>query len=380
MAFEHILTDHKLKKYMKGSDYKQYINLKSNHKPLSLSIADSIAKAIKKWAQEMGATHYTHWFFPLTGKSAEKQVAFVDIKNNKLISSFSGSSLTKGEADASSFPSEGERVTFEARGYTVWDMTSPVFIKQINNIKILYIPTAFIGYNGVSLDEKMPLLRANERLSVISTKILNFLGYKDVKSVHTDLGIEQEYFLISQQMYEKRKDIMLCGRTLFGSSPSISQETYHHYFEKIDAKISTFMHEVDNVLLKMGVIAKVQHNEVAPAQHEIVQRFSTTSVACDQNRLCMDALEEVAKKHDLKVLFHEKPFKGVNGSGKHNNWSISTDTGMNIFDVGKADEDIFMLFFTAILSAIDKHYDLLRASTATARTIFVLVDMKPLHQ
>ena len=366
MAFEHILTDEKLKKYMKTSDYKFYIKLKQEHRALTSDLAEKIANAIKKWALKMGATHYTHWFFPLTGKSAEKQVAFVDIKDKKLITSFCGSSLTKGETDASSFPSEGERVTFEARGYTVWDMTSPVFIKEDGDIKVLYIPTAFIGYNGVSLDEKMPLLRANERLSDVATKILNTLGYTDVKSVHTDLGIEQEYFLISQDMYEKRKDIVLTGRTLFGSSPSISQETYHHYFGKIDAKLSQFMHEVDTVLLKMGVIGKVQHNEVAPAQHEIVQRFFTTSVECDQNRLCMDALDEVAKKHNLKVLFHEKPFAGVNGSGKHNNWSISTDTGINILDVGKVSEDTFMLFFTAILSAIDKHYDLLRMSTAGA--------------
>ena len=366
MAFEHVLTDEKLKKYMKGSDFKQYMSIKENHEPLSSKIADKVAKAILSWAEDMGATHYTHWFFPLTGKSAEKQVNFIDIKDNKIIKNFCGSSLTKGETDASSFPSEGERVTFEARGYTVLDTTSPVFIKQYKDIKVLYIPTAFIGYNGVSLDEKMPLLRANERLSNVATKLLNMLGKKDVKSVNTDLGIEQEYFMINQKMYQKRKDLVLTGRTLFGAKPSISQETYHHYFESIDGSLCEFMHEVDEELSKMGVIAKVQHNEVAPAQHEIVQRYFSTTVACDQNRLCMDALDEVAKRHNMKVLFHEKPFMDVNGSGKHNNWSMATNTGINLLDAGKVDEDIFMLFLVSILSAIDKHYDLLRLSTAGA--------------
>ncbi len=366
MAFEYVLTDEKLKKYMKGSDYKKYISLKKEAKPLSISLAEKIAKAIVSWAKENGATHYTHWFFPLTSKSAEKQVAFVDIKDGKLISSFCGSSLMKGETDASSFPSEGERVTFEARGYTVWDMTSPVFIKNEGKVKVLYIPTAFIGYNGVSLDEKMPLLRANERLSDVATKLLNKLGYTDVKSVYTDLGIEQEYFLINKDLYEKRKDLILTGRTLFGSAPSKSQETYHHYFDKIDGDLRLFMNETYENLLKMGVIAKVQHNEVAPAQHEVVQRYFSTTVACDQNMLTMEELGEVAKKHGKVVLFHEKPFSGVNGSGKHNNWSISTDGGENILDVGKFDEDTFMLFFVSILSAIDKHYDLLRLSTAGA--------------
>lgn len=364
---KYVLTDEKLKRYMNRLDYKKFLKLRQNHQELDFCIAEKIAKAIKKWALKNKVKYYTHWFFPLTGKSAEKQVSFYEIKNGRLIKDFSGHMLTKGETDASSFPSEGERMTFEARGYTLWDISSPVFIKTDDkNNKVLYIPTAFISYNGISLDEKTPLLRANEVLDKSATKLLNFLGHKDVKNVYANLGIEQEYFLVSDEVYNMRKDIMLTGRTLVGSQPSIHQETYHHYFGKIDSRISEFMHDLDAELSSRGIVVKVQHNEVAPSQHEIVAMFCTATIATDQNRLLMDIMEQVAKRHGLRVLFHEKPFKGVNGSGKHNNWSISTNLGQNILDINETDKDTFVLFFTAILSAIDKHYDLLRMSTAGA--------------
>ena len=364
---EFVLTDKELKKYMGIFDYYKFVKTRTLHRELDPALAEKIAKAVKSWAIKKGATHYTHWFFPLTGKSAEKQVSFADKQRGKYIEKFDGSCLTKGETDASSFPSEGERMTFEARGYTVWDISSPMFVKSDENgNKVLYIPTAFISYNGISLDEKTPLLRAIEKLNIVATKILNMLGHKKVKNVNVQLGIEQEYFLVDENMFAKRKDLALTGRTLVGSAPSISQETFHHYFGKIDNKISMFMHDLDRELLKCGVYAKIQHNEVAPNQFEVVLIYDSATVATDQNRLCMDIMEQIAERHKMRVIFHEKPFAKVNGSGKHNNWSLSTNLGQNILDFNQIDNDTFFLFFTAILSAIDKHYDLLRTSTAGA--------------
>lgn len=363
---KYVLTDDKLKKLMNKKDFNKFLQLKESQKNLDIDLADKIAKAIKKWAISLGATHYTHWFFPLTGKSAEKQVSFLDLDSDgEFINMFSGNSLIKGETDASSFPSGGERMTFEARGYTVWDYSSPVFIKEdLSSNKVLYIPTAFCSYHGVALDEKTPLLRATENLNSEAVKLLHKLGYNDVKNVDCNLGIEQEYFLIDEDLYKQRKDLILTGRTLVGSSPSLSQETYHHYFCQINPKISSFMHELDKELWSEGIMAKIQHNEVAPRQHEIVPVFSSVNIATDQNQLLMEIMNKVASKHGFKVLFHEKPFSKMNGSGKHNNWSLSTDTGINLLDFNKAKEEVFMLFFTSVLSAIDKHYDLLRMSTS----------------
>ena len=364
---ESVLTDDKLKKLMKGKDFKEYMTLKSFGGEMDFDLADKVAIAIKKWALSNGATHYTHWFFPLTNKYAEKQTSFLDYgPHGEYISEFNGKSLIKGETDASSFPSGGERVTFEARGYTVWDYTSPVFIKtdDVGN-KVVYIPTAFCTYTGIALDEKTPLLRATDYLNVEATKLLNRLGFDDVKRVICNVGCEQEYFLIDKDKFEARKDLKFVGRTLLGADPLKNQETSYHYLGQLHPRVSAYMHDLDKELWRLGIMAKIQHNEVAPAQHEVVPVYSQVNIAADQNSLMMDIMDKVADKHGFKVLFHEKPFKGVNGSGKHNNWSLSTDTGLNLMDSGKVRQDIFMLLFTSIISAIDKHYDMLKVSTAT---------------
>ncbi|MGN1201316.1 MAG: glutamine synthetase III [Candidatus Caccovivens sp.] len=362
-----LLTDDKLKKFMKRKNFERFMKLKKAHKEMEEDLADSVADAIKKWALSLGTTHYTHWFFPLTGNSAEKQVSFLDFGDNgEFINKFNGKALIKGEADASSFPSGGERMTFEARGYTVWDYTSPVFIKEDNNgNRVLYIPTAFCAFTGVALDEKTPLLRAIEVLSNEATKTLKFLGHDEVKNVFCNVGSEQEYFLIDKKLFDKRLDLKLVGRTLLGAEAIKGQESEHHYYCPINSRVSAFMHDLDKELWAEGIMAKVQHNEVAPSQHEIVPIYSSVNIASDQNALTMEIMAKVADRHGLKVLFHEKPFANVNGSGKHNNWSLETDTGINLLDYNSASEDVFMLFFTVILSAIDKHYDLLRLSTST---------------
>ena len=369
-----ILTDDKLKKLMKRKHYKKFIDLKHSLKEMDFYLADIVASAIKKWAMSLGATHYTHWFFPLTGKSAEKQVSFLDIgKNGKFINNFNGNSLIKGETDASSLPNGGERMTFEARGYTVWDYCSPVFVKKDNNNnKVLYIPTAFCSYTGVALDEKTPLLRATEFLNLEATKLLNRLGYKEVKYVDCNMGCEQEYFLIDKNLYKKRKDLVLTGRTLLGAELIKKQEMYNHYFGQINSKISSFMHELNKELWAVGIMAKIQHNEVAPSQHEIVPVYSSVNIATDQNSLLMEIMQQVADRYNLQVLFHEKPFKGLNGSGKHNNWSISTNTGLNLLDINQVKEDVFMIIFTSIICAIDNHYDLLRMSVSSLSNDFRL--------
>ena len=364
---ELVLTDNKLKKLMKPKDFKAYISLKENNGEMSFDLADKIATAIKKWALEKGATHYTHWFFPLTGKYAEKHISFLEYNSKgDFIKKFNGNCLIKGETDASSFPSGGERLTFEARGYTVWDYSSPVFIKKDDKEnKVLYIPTAFCTYNGVAVDEKTPLLRATEFLNKQATKLLNTIGYTDVTSVVCHVGCEQEYFLIDKNNYYKRKDLVLTGRTLLGAEAIKSQETSHHYLGQIKSSVSEFMHDLNKELWELGIMAKIQHNEVAPTQHEIVAVYSQANIVADQNSLLMEVMNKVAHKHNFKVLFHEKPYKGVNGSGKHNNWSISTNTGINLLDSSKANELVFMLFFTSVISAIDNHYDLLKMSTSS---------------
>ena len=362
-----VLTDNKLKHFMKKKDFNSFMSLKNSNGEMDFILANKIAKAIKKWAITMGATHYTHWFFPLTGTYAEKHISFLDYgSKGEFINKFNGNSLIKGETDASSFPSGGERLNFEARGYTVWDYSSPVFIKKDDNEnKVLYIPTAFCTYNGVSVDEKTPLLRATEYLNKETTKLLNTLGFKDVKNVVCEVGCEQEYFLVDKELYSKREDLVFTGRTLLGADAIKSQETSHHYLGQIKPKVSAFMHDLNKELWELGIMAKIQHNEVAPCQHEIVSVYAQVNIVADQNSLLMEVMNKVADKHGFKVLFHEKPYKGLNGSGKHNNWSVSTNTGTNLLNINQADETVFMLMFTSIISAIDKHYDLLKMSTSS---------------
>ena len=361
-----LCSDDVLKKYMDRKTFAKYLKTKETEGELDALVARKIAKAMKTWACENGATHYSHWFSPLTGKTAEKQVSFIEVdKNGKLVEDFSEKSLIKGEADASSFPNGGERVTFEARGYTVWDYTSPAFIKEdkVGN-RTLYIPTAFCSYNGTALDEKTPLLRAIESLNRESLRVLKVLGYDDVKKVVCNVGAEQEYFLIKKKDFDKRSDLKVLGRTLVGAKPIKSQEINSHYFGVIDDGINSFMHDVDKELWKMGVMAKIQHNEVAPAQHELVPIFCPANIASDQNQVIMEVIKNVAKRHGFEALFHEKPFANMNGSGKHINWSLSTDTGINLIDSNIKDRRLFLLFFTSMIAGIDRYYKVVRASTA----------------
>jgi glutamine synthetase len=363
---EYVCSDEMLKKHMPKKHYKVYKGIKENGEPLDINTAKAVAKAIKDWAIEKGATHYTHWFMPLTGKTAEKQISFVEItKDGKMIADFNEKELIKGETDASSFPNGGERMTFEARGYTVWDYTSPVFIKEDNSKnKVVYIPTAFCSYNGTALDEKTPLLRALESLNREALRVLKILGYKNVKKVNFHSGIEQEYFLVKTQDYKKRTDLKFLGRTLLGSEPLKSQEICSHYYGIIEDRISAFMNQVDITLWKMGITAKHQHNEVAPSQYELVPIYSLTNIACDQNQLIMEVIDSTAKKHGLTALFEEKPFSYINGSGKHVNWSISTDTGINLFDSKIKDKSLFFTFFVSVIAAIDKYNKLIRLSAS----------------
>ena len=364
---EFVCDDKTLKKYTKRKVYNDYLKTKELGETLSPATAKAIASAIKNWALSMGATHYTHWFMPLNGKTAEKQVSFVEINSKgEMIEELSEKALIKGEADASSFPNGGERNTFEARGYTIWDYTSPVFIKEdFNSNRVLYIPTAFCSYNGMALDEKTPLLRATQALNRECLRVLKILGYGDVKKINFYTGIEQEYFLIKRENYKARLDLNILNRTLLGTKTLKSQEIGSHYFGSIDSKVSEFMNEVDRRLWKMGVTAKHQHNEVAPCQYEFVPIYSPTNIACDQNQLIMETISKVAKKHGLKAIFEEKPFAGINGSGKHANWSIATDTGINLFDADGEDKDLFFTFFISMISAIDKFNSLIRVSASS---------------
>ena len=332
---------------------------------LELDVANSVAVAMKEWAVENGATHYTHWFQPMTGFTAEKHDSFISpVENGKVIMDFSGKELVKGEPDASSFPSGGLRATFEARGYTAWDPTSPAFIKD----GTLYIPTAFCAYGGEALDKKTPLLRSMEVLSQEAVKMLHLLGNNDVTSVTATIGPEQEYFLVDKELYRQRRDLILCGRTLIGASAPRGQEMEDHYFGALKPRVSAYMHDLDEELWKLGIPAKTKHNEVAPAQHELAPIFETANVAVDHNQLTMEIMKKVADKHGLVCLLHEKPFEGINGSGKHNNWSITTNLGDNLLDPGKTPtENIqFLVFLMAVIKAVDEYADLMRVSAASA--------------
>ncbi len=335
-----------------------------NNTHLELDVANAVAVAMKEWAVENGATHFTHWFQPMTGITAEKHDSFISPSDGGVIMEFSGKELVKGEPDASSFPSGGLRATFEARGYTAWDPTSPAFIKD----GTLYIPTAFCSYTGEALDKKTPLLRSMEALNREAVNLLHILGNTSVKGVSTTVGPEQEYFLLDKALYRARKDLVFCGRTLFGAAAPKGQEMEDHYFGVLKPRVSAFMHDLDEELWKLGVPAKTKHNEVAPAQHELAPVFETANIAVDHNQLTMEIMKKVADKHGLACLIHEKPFEGINGSGKHNNWSMITDTGVNLLDPGKtpAENTQFLVFLTAVISAVDDYADLMRVSVASA--------------
>ena len=333
--------------------------------PLTIDIANAIASAMKDWALENGATHYTHWFQPMTGITAEKHDSFLDVnKQGEVIMKFGGKALIKGEPDASSFPSGGLRATFEARGYTAWDPSSYAFIKDGS----LCIPTAFCSYGGEILDKKTPLLRSMEALNQQSLRILRLFGNTKTTKVNATVGAEQEYFLIDKKIGEKRLDIIHCGRTLFGAKPPKGQEMEDHYFGAIKPRVSTFMKELDDMLWRLGVLAKTKHNEAAPAQHELAPLFTTVNLATDQNQLTMELMKSIAQKHGMICMLHEKPFEAVNGSGKHNNWSLSTDNGINLLEPGETpyENAQFLLFLTAVIKAVDEYQDLLRLSAASA--------------
>ena len=332
---------------------------------LDISVANAVATAMKDWAVAHGATHYTHWFQPLTGITAEKHDSFISPSpDGGVIMEFSGKELIKGEPDASSFPSGGLRATFEARGYTAWDPTSYAFIKG----KTLCIPTAFCSYGGEALDKKTPLLRSMEALNKQALRILHLFGNDSVKCVRTSVGPEQEYFLITKEMYDKRPDIRFTGRTLFGVKPPKGQEMDDHYFGVIKPKVAEFMEDLNDELWKLGILAKTEHNEVAPAQHELAPIYTTTNIATDHNQLTMEIMQKVASRHGLVCLLHEKPFAGVNGSGKHNNWSMATDAGVNLLSPGETpyENAQFLVFLCAVIKAVDDYQDLLRISVATA--------------
>ena len=359
-----VFNDKKMQERLPKSTYKALKRTVQNGEPLDLSVANVVANAMKDWAVEMGCTHYTHWFQPMTGVTAEKHDSFICPDGDQVIMEFSGKELIKGEPDASSFPSGGIRATFEARGYTTWDPTSPAFIRDAT----LYIPTAFCSYTGEVLDKKTPLLRSMERLSSEAVKVLQLLGKENVTRVTTTVGPEQEYFLIDKKMYDQRPDLIYTGRTLFGAKAPKGQELADHYFGSIKTRVAAYMKDLDEELWKLGVLAKTKHNEVAPSQHELAPIFSTSNIATDHNELCMEIMKKVAERHGLVCLLHEKPFAGVNGSGKHNNWSIGTNTGENLLDPGKNPEDNlqFQLFLAAVVKAVDEYQDLLRITVASA--------------
>ena len=345
--------------------YKALQKTIKNGKHLDLGVANVVANAMKDWAIEKGATHFTHWFQPMTGVTAEKHDSFISPKNGgKVIMEFSGKELIRGEPDASSFPSGGLRATFEARGYTAWDATSYAFIKD----GVLCIPTVFCSYGGEALDQKTALLRSMEAINTQALRVLKLFGNEDVGSVKTTVGPEQEYFLVDKAQYDKRKDLIYTGRTLYGARAPKGQELDDHYFGAIKPRVAAFMKELNEELWKLGILAKTEHNEVAPAQHEMAPIFSTTNIAADHNQLTMEIMQKVAKKHGMVCLLHEKPFAGVNGSGKHNNWSISTDTGLNLLEPGETpyENAQFLLFLCAVIKAVDEYQDLLRISVASA--------------
>ena len=360
-----VFNDKIMREKLPKDMYKALKKTIENGTHLELDVANSVAVAMKERALEHGATHYTHWFQPMTNFTAEKHDSFISpTVDGQVIMDFSGKELVKGEPDASSFPSGGLRATFEARGYTAWDPTSPAFIKD----RTLYIPTAFCSYSGEALDKKTPLLRSMDTLNKEAVKILRLLGNTEVKHINTTVGPEQEYFLVDKDLYNKRKDLIFCGRTLIGAPAPKGQEMEDHYFGTLKPRVSAYMHDLDEELWKLGIPAKTKHNEVAPAQHELAPVFDTTNVAVDHNQLTMEIMKKVAAKHNMVCLLHEKPFEGINGSGKHNNWSMSTDTGVNLLDPGKtpAENTQFLVFLVAVIKAVDDYADLLRISVASA--------------
>lgn len=360
-----VFDDRVMKSVLSDKVYKSLKKTIDEDARLDVDVANAVAEAMKDWAVAHGATHFTHWFQPLTGVTAEKHDSFISPSpDGRVIMEFSGKELIKGEPDASSFPSGGLRATFEARGYTAWDPTSYAFIKD----KTLCIPTAFCSYGGEALDKKTPLLRSMQALNKQALRILRLFGNTDVKCVRTSVGPEQEYFLVDKEMYEKRKDLIFCGRTLFGAKPPKGQELDDHYFGVIKPRVAAYMAELNEELWKLGVLAKTEHNEVAPAQHELAPIYTTTNIATDQNQLTMEIMQKVAARHGLVCLLHEKPFAGVNGSGKHNNWSMATDTGVNLLTPGETpyENAQFLLFLCAVIKAVDDYQDLLRLSVATA--------------
>ncbi|MBE6000452.1 MAG: glutamine synthetase type III [Sarcina sp.] len=362
---EMVFNDKVMRERLPRDVYKAVRKTSRNGTHLELDVANTVAAAMKEWALEKGATHFTHWFQPMTGLTAEKHDGFISpTSDGGVIMEFSGKELVKGEPDASSFPSGGLRATFEARGYTAWDPSSPAFVKDGS----LYIPTAFCSYGGEALDKKTPLLRSMEALSDAAVKVLHLLGDTDVNHVDTTVGSEQEYFLIDKELYKKRKDLLLTGRTLMGASAPKGQEMEDHYFGVLKPKVSEYMHALDRELWELGVPTKTKHNEVAPSQHELAPVFETANIAVDHNQLTMEVMKKVADRFGYACLLHEKPFEGINGSGKHNNWSISTDTGENLLDPGKtpAENQQFLIFLLAVIAAVDEYQEILRISVATA--------------
>ncbi len=360
-----VFNDSVMKERLPQDIYEQLQRTVKNGRHLDLSLATVVADSMKDWAMEKGATHYTHWFQPMTGITAEKHDSFISpVDSCDIIMEFSGKELIKGESDASSFPNGGLRATFEARGYTAWDATSYAFIKD----GVLCIPTAFCSYGGHALDKKTPLLRSMEAIGKQALRVVKLFGNEDVTAVNTTVGPEQEYFLIDKEVYEKRKDLVFTGRTLFGAKPPKGQDLEDHYFGAIKPRVLAFMNELDTELWKLGILAKTEHNEAAPAQHELAPIFTTTNIATDHNQLTMEFMQKIARKHNMVCLLHEKPFAGVNGSGKHNNWSLSTNTGINLFNPGDtpAENAQFLLFLCAVIKAVDDYQDLLRISAASA--------------
>ena len=359
-----VFNDHVMRERLPHATYKEFRKTLAENRPLSREIANIMANAMKDWAIEKGATHFTHWFQPMTGITAEKHESFITPDGDQVILEFSGKELVKGEPDASSFPSGGLRATFEARGYTAWDPTSYAFIKD----NTLCIPTAFCSYTGEALDKKTPLLRSMRLINDQALRILRLFGKTDVNSVTTTVGAEQEYFLVDKADFDRRPDLIFTGRTLFGARPPKGQELEDHYFGTLKPRVAEFMHDLDKELWKLGILAKTEHNEVAPAQHELAPIFASTNVATDHNQLTMEFMRKVAARHGLVCLLHEKPFAGVNGSGKHNNWSMSTDTGVNLLEPGDnpSDNAQFLLFLCAVIKAVDENQDLLRITVASA--------------
>ena len=359
-----VFGDSAMRERLPKEVYKRLRKTIDDGKSLDPEIAGVVANAMKDWAISLGATHFTHWFQPMTGVTAEKHDSFISLSPSGIIMEFSGKELIKGESDASSFPNGGIRATFEARGYTAWDATSYAFVKD----KTLYIPTAFCSYGGEALDKKTPLLRSMETINKHAMRIMKLFGNEDVKRVYTTVGAEQEYFLIDKALFDARKDLSFTGRTLFGAKPPKGQEMEDHYYGCIKPRVKEFMDELDEELWKLGIPAKTEHNEVAPSQHEVAVVYTTTNTATDNNQLMMEMMKKIAPKHGLACLLHEKPFAGVNGSGKHNNWSIATDTGVNLLEPGETpyENAQFLLFLCAVIRAVDKHQDLLRISVSSA--------------